>query len=122
MCVKSDRSKRLIKSIQIQKLKLKLKCILYCQKILLSILRTLPLYVQCTIYSLTCYHYIYYCVKRDRFKKSRERKRENMFCEIKIIEVGIGNLFFRYYSSKCKNFSSVAFPSVGVDFMHLVLQ
>ena len=60
-------------------------------------------------YIFSCYHYIYIykILKREIDSKSleerereRERERENTFCEIKIIEGEIGNLFFRYYSSK----------------------
>ena len=49
----------------------------------------------------TIYIYIYKILKREIDSKSlEERERENTFCEIKIIEGEIGNLFFRYYSSK----------------------
>ena len=47
--------------------------------------------------------YIYIILKREIDSKNleeRERERENTFCEIKISEGEIGNLFFRYYSSK----------------------
>ena len=54
-------------------------------------------------YLLPLYIYIYIILKREIDSKNleeRERERENTFCEIKIIEGEIGNLFFRYYSSK----------------------